>query len=190
MAQNETFERDYLIPKDQYNPDDHERQFNDVRQQAIQQGWHPTGDVTFEGAEQHGAVTVRLKYSVPVVAASDAESFEVKHVRVDQDAQAALEKAVSGDKTLEEADAELHEAQNEAVRSRSHDEEPTPVPESVPEGSGVNTGPSEPGEEGEKPPPRSLHGDTDGKSSARKTTKKTAAKKASSSNDKTGKGDA
>lgn len=189
MAQNETFERDYLIPKDQYNPDDHERQFNDVRQQAIQQGWHPTGDVTFEGAELHGAVTVRLKYSVPVVLASDAEKFEEKHVRVDQDAQASLEKALSGSKTLEETDAELHEQQNEAVRSRTHDEEPTPVPENVPEGSGVNTGPSEPGDEGEKPPPRSLHGDTDGKSSsARKTTKKATAKKASSSN--TGKGDA
>lgn len=179
MAQNETFERDYLIPKEQYNPDDHDRQINDVRQQAIQQGWHPTGDVEFKGAEMHGQVTVRLKYSVPVVLASDAESFEEKHVRVPQEAQAALEKAVSGDKTLEEADAELHEEQNQAVRERSHDEEPTPVPESVPEGDGVNTGPSEPGKDGEKPPPRKLH-ETKGK----------RAKKAAESNDDEKKGDA
>lgn len=180
MAQNETFERDYLIPKEQYNPDDHERQFNDVRQQAIQQGWHPTGDVEFVGAEMHGQVTVRLKYRVPVVLASDAEKYEEKHVRVDQDAQAALAKAAKGPKpTLEEADAELHEKQNEAVRARSHDEEPTPVPESIPEGSGVNTGPSEPGEEGEKPPPRKLH-ETKGK----------RAKKAASSDDEKKKGDA
>ena len=177
MAQNETFERDYLIPKDQYNPDDHERQFNDVRQQAIQQGWHPTGDVSFNGAEMHGSVTVRLKYSVPVVLASQAEDYAEKHVRVPQDAQAALEKAVSGDKPIEEVDAELHEQNVEELRARTSDEEPTPVPESIPEGSGVNTGPSEPGKDGEKPPPRSLHGDTDGKSEVRKAAKKTAAKK-------------
>lgn len=181
MAQNETFERDYLIPKDQYNPDDHERQFNDVRQQAIQQGWHPTGDVSFNGAEMHGSVTVRLKYSVPVVLASDAEKYEEKHVRVPQDAQAALEKAVASDgsPTIEEVDAELHEENVKALRERGHEDEPTPVPENIPASTGVNTGPSEPGEDGEKPPPRSLHGDTDGKSAeARKApAKKSAAKK-------------
>ena len=173
MAQNETFERDYLIPKDQYNPDDHERQNNDVRQQAIQQGWHPTGDVEFVGAEMHGAVTVRLKYRVPVVLASQAEEFTERHVRVDQDAQEALEEAAKGDKTLEEADAELAERQNEAVRSRSHDEEPTPVPDDLPEGKGVNTGPSEPAkEEGEKPPPRKLHEDSKPKRTAKKAASK------------------
>lgn len=157
MAQNETFERDYLIPREQYNPDDHERQFNDVRTQAIQQGWHPTGDVQFDGAQAHGAVTVRLKYSVPVVAASTAEDYETQHVRVPQDAQEALEQAVSGDKHIDEADKELAEAQAEAARSRTHDEEPTPVPDDVPEGGPINTGPSEPGEEGERPPPRKIH---------------------------------
>lgn len=111
MAESTNFTRTYTIPADQYNPDDNDRQNNDVRNSAIQQGWHPIGDVSFEGTEELGETSLILKYSVPVVAAEEAETYLEKHPRVDEEAHAALEKAVEGDIPIEEADKELAEEQ-------------------------------------------------------------------------------
>jgi hypothetical protein len=159
MAQQETFERDYVLLREQYDPTDHERQFNDVRESAIQQGWHPTGPVEFKEASAHGAVSVRLSYSVPVVLASEAETYIEDHPRVPLENHEALEQAVEGDKHIDEADAELAEKQAKAVLERltSEDEEPVPPQLDVPEGSTANTGPSEPAtEEQSKPAPRKV----------------------------------
>lgn len=96
MAASETFTKDYVLLKSEYNKGEEGRQFNDVRQSAIQRGLRPTGDVKFVGAEGYGAVSVRLTYTVPVVLAEEAETFKEKHAYVSPTDQAAFE-AFAGD---------------------------------------------------------------------------------------------
>ena len=97
MASTEYFTKDYILLKSEYNKSDNERQFNDVRQSAIQRGLRPTGDVEFVKSENHGAVSVRLYYRVPVELASEASDFVVRHAHVDQDQQKAFEETVDVD---------------------------------------------------------------------------------------------
>lgn len=50
----------------------HDRQHNAVRQEAINQGLRPTGDVSYEGSETVNAKNVKMTYSVPVEPARTA----------------------------------------------------------------------------------------------------------------------
>lgn len=62
----------------------HDRNYNDIRQQAINQGYRPTGDAYFTGtASGDGGSTVFLDYSVPVESARVSKN---RHVRVPQEA--------------------------------------------------------------------------------------------------------
>lgn len=97
MASTEYFTKDYLLLKSEYVKGDEPRQFNDVRQSAIQRGLRPTGDVEFVKSEAHGAVSVRLYYRVPVELAAEAEKFSVRHAHVDQGQQAEMEKEITAD---------------------------------------------------------------------------------------------
>lgn len=91
MASTEYFVKDYVLLKSEYDEAENGRQFNDVRQSAIQRGLRPTGDVEFVKSETHGAVSVRLYYRVPVVLASEADDYGVKHAFVSPTDQEGFE---------------------------------------------------------------------------------------------------
>lgn len=62
---------------------DHAGNINATRQEIINHGLRPSGDVTFDGAEKFDKYNVDLTYTCPVIPAVDAEPGSEYHVGQD-----------------------------------------------------------------------------------------------------------
>lgn len=110
-----THHKVYVLPADQYNPDEpgtlHEDNKRAMRQEMMNLGLRPTGDVSFDGATDHeedNGRSVDLAYSVGAEPAVTAYEYDEAHAFVNEDEQDLLEAGVPSprDVTTGRADAE------------------------------------------------------------------------------------
>lgn len=97
---NDKFVKDYVIFNHGDGENDHEDYVNATRQEAINRGLRPTGDVSFDGKQAHpDGESQILTFSVGVEPADKVGlPFEVKHAHADEEDQHGMEAGEDPDK--------------------------------------------------------------------------------------------
>ena len=103
------FKTNFTLSTKEYEGDPEywqERQGNAVRQEAMTQGFRPTGEVSYDGAEEMGASTV-LTYSLECEVAGESGEYEVEHAKVSEQDQEILEAALAAGVDPDKVDAKV-----------------------------------------------------------------------------------